>query len=177
MTAGIGNMLFRVLARFVSNAQFNWIEIKFFGELVHGTFECHQPDRLAGSAHRRCNRNVQRRQTMACQPIGSSIERAGLECGALIGLLTGQIAGEHIVADREDAALTIRGQPEALDRVGAVCRDVKYLLPRQRDFYRSLELPGGNRRQDSIRVDPELAAEPAADERTYQAYVLSGNLE
>jgi hypothetical protein len=76
-------------------------------------------------------------------------------------LLAGQIARKYVVADRQDSAVAICSQAEALDRVGAVRRDVKDLLPRQRGFHWLLELPGGNRRQDGIGVDPELAAESA----------------
>src|SRR6266702_3239285 len=81
------------------------------------------------------------------------------------------------MADCEDPTFTIGTQAKALDRVGAVRRDVKQLLPRQRNFDRPLELARGDRRQDSIRIDPEFAAESAADERANQTYVLDGNLQ
>src|ERR1700681_2078353 len=74
-------------------------------------------------------------------------------------------------------AVAVRGQAEALDGVGAVRRDVKDLLPRQRGFYRPLELSRGDRRQDSVGIDPELATKSAADERADQAHVLNGNLQ
>src|SRR6202011_1823228 len=102
-------------------------------------------------------------------------ERAGLQGGALIGLLAGEIAGEHVVADGKDFAVVVGAQPEMLDRVGAVRRDVKDLLARQRDFHRPLELLRGDRGKDSIGIDPKFAAESAADERTDQAYVLNGD--
>src|SRR5438270_868216 len=86
--------------------------------------------------------------------------RSGLQGGALVSLFAWQIAGEYVVADREDATVAIGAQTDVLDRVGAVRRDVEDLLPRQRDFYRPLELPRCDRRQDSIGIDPELAAEP-----------------
>ena len=114
---------------------------------------------------------------MSRQPIRPGIERAGLEGRALVSLLAGQIAGEHIVADRENAALAIGAQANALDRVGAVRRDMKNLLPGQRDFHRPLELPCCDRRQDGIGIDPEFAAESAADERADQPYVLDGNFQ
>jgi len=81
------------------------------------------------------------------------------------------------VADRLNAAIAIGAQAQPLDRVGAVGRDVKDLLARQRDFHRPLEFPRGDRRQDSIGIDPVFAAETAADERADQAYVLDGNFQ
>src|ERR1700722_11766697 len=98
---------------------------------------------------------------MPRQPIGSSIERAGLQRGPLIRLLAGQIARKHIMANRQDAAVAIGGQTETLDRIGTMRGDVKDLLPRQRRFHWSLELLRGNRRQNGIGVDPEFAAESA----------------
>ena len=65
------------------------------------------------------------------------------------------------MADRKNSAVAISTQAKALDGIRAVCRDVKDLLSRQRGFHRPLELPRRNRRQNSIRIDPELAAEPA----------------
>ena len=56
-------------------------------------------------------------------------------------------------------------------------RDVKDLLPRQRDFHRALELPRRDRRQDRIGIDPELAAEAAADERADQPHILDRNFQ
>ena len=56
-------------------------------------------------------------------------------------------------------------------------RDVKDLLPCQCDFHRPLELPRGDRRQYSIGIDPEFAAEPATDERADQAYVFNGKFQ
>jgi len=82
-------MLFRIFARLVSHAQFDRVEIEFLGKFVHRTFKCHQPNRLPGRAHRRRDRNIQWGETMPRQPIGSSIERAGLQRRALIGLLAG----------------------------------------------------------------------------------------
>ena len=79
------------------------------------------------------------------------------------------------MADREDSTIPIRAQTEALHGIRAVRRDVKDLLPRQCDFHRPLELARGDRSQDGIGVDPELAAETAANERTDQANVLNGN--
>src|ERR1700759_4585623 len=81
------------------------------------------------------------------------------------------------MADRKDTALTVGAEPEALDRVRTVRRDVKDLLPRQRDFHRTLELPRCYRRQDGGGVDPKLAAKPSTDERADQAYILNGNFQ
>ena len=81
------------------------------------------------------------------------------------------------MADREDAAVAIRAQAETLDGVGAMRRDVKDLLPGQRDFHRPLELPRRDRRQDGIGIDPELAAESAADEGADQPHVLNRNFQ
>jgi hypothetical protein len=64
-----------------------------------------------------------------------------------------------------------------LDRVGAVRRYVKDLLPRQRDLHRPPEFSRRDRRQDGVGIDPELAAESAADERADQAYVLNGDFQ
>ena len=52
MAAGIGNLLFRILAWLVAEAQFDRIEIELFGKLVHRAFEGHQPDGFAGRTHR-----------------------------------------------------------------------------------------------------------------------------
>ena len=177
MTAGVGNVLFRVLAWLVAHAQFDWVEVQFLGQFVHRAFQRHKSHGLAGRAHRRCNRNVEGHQTMPGQPIGPRVKRTSLESGVLVGLLAGQIAGEHIVADREDTALAIGAQADALNRVGAVRGDVKNLLPRQRDFYRSLERPRRDRCQDGVGIDPEFAAESAADERADQAYILHGDFQ
>ena len=67
---------------------------------------------------------------MSRQSIGPGIEGTGLQGGALIGLLAGQIAGEDVVADGEDAALAIGAQAQPLDGVGAVRRYMKDLLSR-----------------------------------------------
>ena len=80
---------------------------------------------------------------MSCQSIGSGIQRAGLEGGALIGLLAGQIAGKYIVADRDNTAIAIGAKAYSLDGIGAVRRDMKDLLTRQRDLYGPLELTRG----------------------------------
>jgi len=168
-------MLFRILGRLVQNAQSIGSRFNLSASSSHRAFQRHKPDRFAGSPHRRRHRNIQWRQTMSRQPIGPGIERTGLEGGTLVGLFAGKIAGEHIVADRQNAAFPIGPQPNALDCVRAMCRDVKDLLPGQRDFHRPLKLPRCDRRQDRVGIDPEFAAESTADERADQADVLDGN--
>src|SRR6266481_3363426 len=101
---------------------------------------------------------------MSRQPVWSGVERAGLQRRGLVGLLAGQIAREHVMADGENAAVAIGVKTKALDGVGAVGGDVKDLLPRQRDLHRTLELSRRDRRQYRIGIDPELAAKAAADE-------------
>src|SRR5882762_1899740 len=100
-------MLFRVFARLVAYSQLDRVEVELYGEFVHRAFKRHQPDRLARRAHGGRDRNVQRRETMPRQPIGSGIEGAGLESGALIGLLARQVAGKHIMADRKNAPIAV----------------------------------------------------------------------
>ena len=114
---------------------------------------------------------------MPGQPVGAGIERARLEGGALVGLLAPQVAGEDIVADRQDAAVSIRAQADALDGVGTVRRDMEHLLPRQRRLHRPVELARRDRRQDGVGVDPELGAEAAADEGADQPHILDRDLQ
>src|SRR6202171_6857655 len=114
---------------------------------------------------------------MSRQPVRPGVKRAGWQRRALVSLLAGQIAREHIVADRKDMALAIRSQAHALDGVRAMRRDVKDLLPCQRDFHRSLELSRRDRRKNGIGIDPELAAESAPDEGADQPKILNGNFE
>ena len=130
-------MLFRVFAWLVADAQFDRVQVELFGKFVHRAFKRHQPDELARRAHRRCNRNIQRCQAMSRQPVGTGVQRAGLQRRGLIGLLAGQIAREHIMADREDSTVPISTQAEALDGIRAVRRDVKDLLPCQCGFHRA----------------------------------------
>ena len=124
-------MFFRILAWLVSNAQFDRIEIEFLGKLIHGAFQRHQPDRLTRSPHRRRHRNVQWCQTVPRQPIRSGIERTGLQRGTLVGLLAAQIAGENIVADRDE--VFVPGDESAQDSV-----DVELKGSRMH-----IDLPGG----------------------------------
>ncbi len=81
------------------------------------------------------------------------------------------------MADRKNSAVAIGTQAKALDGIRAVCRDVEDLLPRQRDFHRPLELPRRDRRQYRIGIDPELAAETAADEGADQPHILDRNFQ
>ena len=108
---------------------------------------------------------------------GARIERARLKGCCFVGLLARQVAREDIVSDRENSTVPIRAQAEALDRIRAVCRDMKYLLSCQRGFHWPHELARRNRRQNGIGIDPELAAESAADEGTDKSHVLNGNFQ
>ena len=51
VTAGIRNMLLRILARLVAHPQFDRVELEFFGQFVHRAFKRHQPDGFAGRTH------------------------------------------------------------------------------------------------------------------------------
>src|SRR6476660_10643726 len=114
---------------------------------------------------------------MSRQPIWSGVERAGLQRRGLVSLLARQIAREHIMADGENAAVAIGAKTKALDGVGAMRRNVEYLLPCQRDLHRALELSRRERRQYRIGIDPELAAEAAADEGADQPHMLDRNFQ
>ena len=81
------------------------------------------------------------------------------------------------MADRENAAVSIRSQPDALNGVRTVRRDVKHLLTRQRRLHRPVELARSDRRQNGVGIDPKLGAKAAADERADQPDVLDRNLE
>ena len=76
-----------------------------------------------------------------------------------------------------DFAVAIRAEAQPLDGVRAVGRDVEDLLPCQRGFDRPLELPRGDRRQNRIGIDPELAAEAAADEGADQPHILDRDFQ
>src|SRR5260370_41792720 len=114
---------------------------------------------------------------MSRQAGWSGVERAGLQRRGLVGLLARQIAREHVMADGENAAVAIGAKTKALDGVGAVGGDVEYLLSRQRDLHRALELSGRDCSQYRIRIDPELAAKAAADERADQPHILDRNFQ
>ena len=159
MTAGIGNVLLRILRRLVAHAQFDRVEVELLGKFVHRAFQSQKTHRLARGAHRRGDGNVQRRQPMPGQPVGAGVERPRLEGGALVGLLAPQVAREDIVADRKNAAVPIRAQADALDGVRAVRRDMEHLLARQRRLHRPLELARRDRRQNGVGVHPKLGAE------------------
>ena len=81
------------------------------------------------------------------------------------------------MADRKNAAVSIRTQADALNGVRTVRRDMEYLLPRQRRLHRPVELARSDRRQNGVGVDPKLGAKPAADERADQPDVLDRNVE
>ena len=177
MTAGIWNVLFRILRRLVAHPQLDRVDFELLGEFVHRAFQRQKTGRLSGGAHRRGDRNVQRRQTMPGQPVVAGIERPRLEGGALVGLLAPQIARKDIVADRKNAAVSSRAQADALNGVRTVRRDVEHLLTRQRRLHRPVELARSDRRQNGVGVDPELGAKPAADEGADQPDVLDRNVE
>ena len=79
------------------------------------------------------------------------------------------------MADRKDLAVPIRAQADALDRVRAVCRDVKYLLPGQRRFHRAIELARCDRRQNGISIHPQLGSEATADVAAHKPHI-SGSI-
>src|SRR6266446_10762425 len=81
------------------------------------------------------------------------------------------------MADGENSAVAIGTEAKALDGIRAVGRDVEDLLPRQRNFHRALELSRGDRRQNRIGIDPQLAAETAADEGADQSNILDRNFQ
>ena len=177
MAAGIGNVLFRILRRLVAHPQFYRIEVELLGEFVHRAFKSQKTYRLSGGAHRRSDRNVQRRQTMPGQAVVAGVERPRLQGRALVGLLAPQIARKHIVADRKNAPVSIRPQTDALNGVRTVRRDMKHLLTGQRRLHRSVELARSDRGQNGVGVDPKFRAKPAADVRANQPDVLDRNLQ
>src|SRR6266480_5374077 len=81
------------------------------------------------------------------------------------------------MADGENPAVAISAKAKALDGIRTVRGDVKYLLPRQREFHRPLELSRGDRCQYRIGIDPELAAETAADEGADQPHTLDRHFQ
>ena len=170
-------MLFRILRRLVAHPQLDRIEVELLGEFVHRAFQRQKTDRLSGGAHRRSDRNVQRRQTMPGQSVVAGIERPRLEGRALVGLLAPQIARKHIVADRKNAAVSIRAEADALNGVRTVRRDMEHLLTRQRRLHWPVKLARSDRRQNGVGVDPKLGAKAAADERADQPDVLDRNVE
>src|SRR3981081_3738241 len=118
---------------------------------------------LAGSTHRRCYRNVQDRLTLTCQAVWAGAKCAGLQSRAFVNLITSQSTLEDIVSDRDDPAVMIGGETKALDSIRAVRRYVEDLLPSEGDFHRAFELSRCDRGQNSVGIDPKLAAEAAAD--------------
>src|SRR3984957_16341792 len=114
---------------------------------------------------------------MPGQPVVAGVERPRLEGGALVGLLAPQIARKDIVADRKNAAVSIRAEADALNGVRTVRRNMEHLLTRQRRFHRPVKLARSDRRQNSVGVDPELGAKAAADEGADQPDLLHRNLE
>ena len=114
---------------------------------------------------------------MSGQSVVAGIKRPRLEGRALVGLLAWQVPREDIVADRKNAALSIRAEANALNGVRTVRRDMEHLLTRQRRLHRPAKLARGNRRQDGVGVDPELGAKPAADEGADKPDILDRNLE
>jgi hypothetical protein len=92
VTAGVGDVLFRILAGFVTDTQLDRIEVQLFRELVHRAFQRQQPDRLTRRAHRGRDRDIQCGQAMPRQPVGTGVERAGLHRGALELILRVEVA-------------------------------------------------------------------------------------
>ena len=88
-----------------------------------------------------------------------------------------QVARDDIVADRQDVAVPIGAQANALDGVRTMGGDVEDLLTGQRGLHRSLQLACRDRRQDGVGVHPQLAAEAAADERADQPHILDRHFQ
>ena len=130
--------------RLVAHPQLDRIEVELFGEFVDRAFQSQKTYRLSGGAHRRSDRNVQRRQTMPGQTVVAGIKRPRLEGRALVGLLAPQVARKHVVADRKNAAISIRAEADALNGVRTVRRDVEDLLTRERRLHRPVELARGD---------------------------------
>ena len=157
------HVLLRIFLGFVPDAQLNGIDVQPNRQLVHRLLERQQPDRLARRTHGIGHRQIERRDALAGEPVGRGVERARRVHDRL-GIFVGPCAlRERLVGDGGERAVALGAQPHALDRGRAVGRDIKHLLAGQHDPHRPGELARGERRQDGIGIDRQLAAEAAAD--------------
>ena len=81
------------------------------------------------------------------------------------------------MADRKNAAISIRAEADALNGVRTVRRDVEDLLTRERRLHRPVELACRDCGQNGVGIDPKLGAKTTADVGADQPDVLDWNLE
>ena len=119
----------------VAAPELDRIELQTLGHLVHGYFQGHHARRLARRAHGISFRKIEHRKLQSCHSVLASVKQARLLHGRFRPTVR-QIAGPALMANRRDLAITIRADPNALDRRRPMRRIVEYQRPLQCDLDR-----------------------------------------
>ena len=146
-------------------------------ELVDRGLEREHPGALAGRAHPRRGRDVERDEPVAGQAVGRRVHHARGRAGLLGELAHGRGLLERVVGDRGERAVLGGAEADALDRRRAVADAGEHLLAPERALDGSVDHAGRDRGEHRLRPRRALGAEAAADVLGDHAHALGVELE
>ena len=161
----------------IPEAQLQRIHRERVCKLVHRSLEGEGSGRFAGRALERRRAHVELHQPVCRRRVGAGIERARGLRGRLDKVLELGSVRKHFMTDRRQLSVAARSQQHALLGERPAADRSEHLRSDQRELYRPLELPRGDRGQNHVRPHRALATEASTDERRNDAHIIRRNAE